>query len=622
MVRRMKALTSTTDVAPHPHLRGLDGLRAIAVTTVILFHLTPGVLPGGYLGVDIFFVISGFLITTLLLRERALRGRISFRGFWARRARRLLPALALVVLVSCTTAFFLGGDVLVSIGRQVLGAATFSYNWLAIAGQSSYFDSTTPELFRNLWSLAVEEQFYLLWPFVIVVLVLLRHRGWRAAFIALLALGSIAAMVALTLTGADPTRVYYGTDSHSFGLAIGAFLAVLALDWSPRRLEWRRSTARVLPLVGLVAVAGLLTLAWFLAEDSELVFRGGLVLVAILTAFAIAGAVVPGSFLGRMLDLGPLRVIGERSYGLYLWHWPVFVLISAAWPELDPWLIGGAAIAVTVVMASLSYQFIEQPIRRRGFRSAARSWGHAWRAGPMRLATVSIASLAVLALVAASSLAIATAPAAGVAQVAVEAGQAAIDRQPRTQAEQRKPGEPAPLPGGDQIYAIGDSVMLAAADEVLSTFPGITIDAVQSRRMKDAPAIVQSLVDAGSLRPILVLGLGTNGPVDQASIDEVMAIAGSETEVVLVNAQAPRGWIPGVNELLASYAQSHRNVELANWYEAIQPRLDVLSRDKIHAGGPIGGQIYADAVRDAIQRLAELPPLLNPNDYGLTARPA
>jgi peptidoglycan/LPS O-acetylase OafA/YrhL len=617
-----KTPTWTTDATAPPRLRGLDGLRAIAVTTVIAFHLTPGVLPGGYVGVDIFFVISGFLITTLLLREHALTGRVVLHSFWVRRARRLLPALALVVLASCTTAFLLGGDVLVSIGRQVLGAATFSYNWVAIATEASYFDSTTPELFRNLWSLAVEEQFYLVWPFAIVALVLFRRVGWRIAIITLLALGSISAMVALSIAGADPTRIYYGTDTHSFGLAIGALLAVTTLNWSPRRLEWRRSSARIVPVLGFLAVAGLLALSGYLAEDSELVFRGGLVLVAVLTAFAIAGAVVPGSLLGRLLDLAPLRVIGERSYGLYLWHWPVFILVSAAWPAFDPWLIGGMALAITVVLAVLSYRFVEQPVRRRGFGSVARSWARSWAGGPLRFARVFLASIVAIGLMGGGYFAITTAPTAGVAQEAVEAGQAAIDRQPRPQADQRAPGEPAPLPGGDQIYAIGDSVMLAAADEVLTTFPGIVIDASVSRRMSDAPPIVQSLVDAGSLRPILLLGLGTNGPVDQSSIDQVMAIAGPDTEVVLVNAQAPRGWIPGVNELLASYAQSHRNVELANWYDAIQPRLDVLSRDKIHAGGPIGGQIYADALRDAIQRLAELPPLLNPNDYGLSARPA
>lgn len=603
-------------------LRGLDGLRAIAVTTVILFHLTPGALPGGYLGVDIFFVISGFLITTLLLRERATTGRISLPGFWARRARRLLPALALVVLAAATAAWVIGGDVLVGIGRQMLGAATFSYNWLALASQTSYFDATTPELFRNLWSLAVEEQFYLLWPLLITVIALLPRRAVRLAVILVLAIGSIAAMVTLSLLGTEPTRLYYGTDTHSFGLTIGAALAVLAVDWSARVLEWRRASRIILPVLGAVAVLGLLALSWFLAEDSPLVFQGGLVIVALLTAVAIAGSVVPGSFLGRALDILPLRVVGERSYGLYLWHWPAMVLVTAAAPALDPWVIGGIALAITVVGATLSYRFIEQPVRRRGFRAIARGWLSAWHTGAPRAITTATASIAVLALAAGATAAVVTAPTAGLAQERIEAGQQAIDRTPAAAPPASTTGAPAPLPGGDQIYAIGDSVMLAAADEMLATFPGIAIDAAVSRRMYDAPTLVQALIDADALRPILLIGLGTNGPIDNATLEQVSAMVGPSTEIVLINAQAPRGWIPGVNAQLAQYAQQHRNVELANWYESIQPRLDVLARDKIHAGGPTGGNIYAGAIKDAIQRLAELPPLLSSNDYGLSPRPA
>ena len=606
-------------------LRGLDGLRAIAVTTVIAFHFVPGLLPGGYIGVDVFFVISGFLITTLLLRERAETGRIILRAFWLRRARRLLPALALVVLASSTAALVIGGDVLVRIGTQVLGAATFSYNWIGIASNASYFDDTTPELFRNLWSLAVEEQFYLVWPVAILLLVLVRRRGIQLAIVATLALGSIAAMVALLSAGAPPTRLYYGTDTHSFGLAIGAGLALLMINNSPRHLEWRRGTPLLLSVFGALATASLLFVSWWLAEDSELVFRGGLVLVAVLTALAIAGAVVPGSFLGRALDVLPLRVIGERSYGLYLWHWPVFVLATAALPEANTWVIASIALVVTVTAATLSYRFVELPIRRLGFRGALRGAlrapGAAWRSGAPRFIGATLASVAIAGLIAATSVAIVTAPSVGLAQERIEAGQAAIEQQPLLVAPEADAG-PIALPGGDQIYAIGDSVMLAAADEVLVAFPGIAIDAAVSRGMGDAPAIVQELIDADQLRPILLLGLGTNGPVDEQSLDAVEALVGARTEIVLINAQAPRGWIPGVNELLARYAQEHRNVELANWYAAIQPRLDVLARDKIHAGGPIGGNIYADAIRNAIQRLAELPPLLSNNDYGLTPRPA
>ena len=603
----------------HPsRLAGLDGLRALAVGTVILFHFVPGALPGGFLGVDIFFVISGFLITTLLLREHATTGAIRLRSFWVRRARRLLPALIVLVLVATASALAIGGDVLVGIGRQVLGAATFSYNWLAIATNASYFDSTTPELFRNLWSLAVEEQFYLAWPFVILALLALtKRRGWMLLAVAALAAGSFATMLLLGQGGVSATRLYYGTDTHLFGLAIGASLAVVF----GRATAWTRALRISLPALGLLAVAGLVSLALLMPEDSALVFQGGLLLVAVLTALAIAGAVAPGSPLGRVLDLPPLRWVGERSYGLYLWHWPVLVLATAAlpaWPELA---LGGLALGVTVLAATLSYRYLEQPIRRRGFRAALWLWVARLGAGPARRATAALGVIAVASLAVASGIAVATAPASGIAQQRIEAGMDSVTALPAPAPTASAASAPAPLPGGDQIVAIGDSVMLAAADEVIAAFPGISIDAAVSRRMSSAPEMIRALQASGQMRPILLLGLGTNGPVSEETLQEISELVGPSTSIVLVNAQAPRGWIPGVNDELASFAQRYRNVELANWYDAIQPRLDVLATDQIHAGGPIGGGIYAGAIRDAMQRLAELPPLLNSNDYGLTARP-
>jgi peptidoglycan/LPS O-acetylase OafA/YrhL len=262
-------MTSTT---PSPtaargtfRVPGLDGIRALAVTTVIVFHLLPGTLIGGYLGVDIFFVVSGFLITTLLLRERVATGRISLRGFWVRRARRLLPALAVLLLACCAAALFVGGDVLVGLGTQVLAAVTFSSNWVFIAQGASYFDETLPELFRNLWSLAVEEQFYIVWP-LLVVLVLVRIPRWsRLVLIAALAVAS-AVWMGLTYSAVDPTRVYYGTDTHAFGLAVGAFLAVLMLGrgvvtvgdtpvgLTSRPVRW------LLGLTGILAIGALIAL--------------------------------------------------------------------------------------------------------------------------------------------------------------------------------------------------------------------------------------------------------------------------------------------------------------------------------------------------------------------------
>lgn len=199
----MPARTPAERAPQSSRLAGLDGLRAIAVGAVILYHLGPGIIPGGYLGVDVFFVISGFLITGLLIREKDSSGRIRIGGFWMRRARRLLPALVLVVVVSASAALVVGGNPLVHLGRQVLGAATFSSNWLSIAAAQSYFDETTPELFRNLWSLGVEEQFYLAWPFVILLVLAVRLRQARVFIVLAIAAGSAMAMAVLAGSG-DP----------------------------------------------------------------------------------------------------------------------------------------------------------------------------------------------------------------------------------------------------------------------------------------------------------------------------------------------------------------------------------------------------------------------------------
>ena len=310
---------------------GLDGLRALAVTAVLLYHLSPGGVVGGYIGVDVFFVVSGFLITSLLLRERAATGRIRVWAFWRRRARRLVPALIVLLLVCSTLAFAIGGDVLVGIGAQVLGSLTFSINWVLIASGANYFAASSPELFRNLWSLAVEEQFYLIWPIVMIVVVARVSRTTRVTFLAVLTVASAAAMAVL-VTITDPTRVYFGTDTHSFGLTLGALLAVLAQWWPTRVLEWPRATRRVLGWLALAALGGLAVLSLTMPADARWVYQGGLFAVAVLTAVVILGLVVPRSPLGRALDVAPLKWVGQRSYAIYLWHWPLYILALSAFP--------------------------------------------------------------------------------------------------------------------------------------------------------------------------------------------------------------------------------------------------------------------------------------------------
>jgi peptidoglycan/LPS O-acetylase OafA/YrhL len=623
MTKTASSATAPIAAARVSRFAGLDGLRAIAVLLVMVFHLSPGFVPGGYLGVDVFFVISGFLITALLLREKSTTGRIRLSSFWRRRARRLLPALGLLLLACGTAAWAVGGDVLIGLGRQLLGAVSFSSNWLAIADGHSYFDETTPELFRNLWSLAVEEQFYLLWPLAVLGLLLLKDRRIRLAVVAACAIGSGIAMALVYLPGGDATRVYYGTDTHSFGLALGAVLAILHHDWSSVVESLSRRMRGALQVVGALSVGALLVVSTVMPAELAFAYRGGLALVAVLSALAIAGSVVPGSILGRALDLSPLRWIGERSYGLYLWHWPVYVLLAGAlatWPRSGAagWALGAIALTITVVAAALSYRFVEQPIRRGGFRGALRTLTNGVRASTPKLVGASAAALLIVGGGVSTGAAIAGDPGVSEVQVTIEHGQAAIAApQPSPTPAQKTP---AALPEGSSITAIGDSVMLASAPELQSAFPGIQIDAVVSRQLADAPAVLTSLRDQGALRDTVLLGLGTNGPIDEKILDRIRSIATPARHIVVVNVQAPRGWTAGVNETLTRFAQQYRDVELANWRDAIAGHLALLARDQIHPGSR-GGLIYVTAVRDALQRLAELPPVLAPKEYGLAPAP-
>jgi len=618
---------SPVAVAPRSaRLAGLDGLRAIAVLAVILYHLGFGILPGGYIGVDVFFVISGYLITGLLVREVDVRHntsgrRIRLGRFWMRRARRLLPALGLVVIASASAALVIGGNPLVHLGRQVLGGATFSSNWLSIAASKTYFDEATPELFRNLWSLAVEEQFYLAWPFLVLLMLAVRSRRARLLIVVAIAAGSALAMALLAGTG-DPSRVYYGSDTHSFGLAIGAILAIVHRDWPA---STGRFAQRVLPPIAAMSLLGIVTLAVTLPADAPVVYRGGLVLVVLLTAIVIAGAAVTGSRVGAVLDSRVPRWIGERSYGLYLWHWPVFVLTTAALPVLERtgtgWVIGGIALVITVIFATFSYRFVEQPIHRDGFRATVHRWFGTRPRSVTRIGAIVSTIALTLALTATTGIAISADPGLTDAQAAVERGRQAMTPshpQPvptQTPAQTQTQAAPSRVPGGDQIDAIGDSVMLASAPELQAGFPGIQIDAVVSRQLSSAPAIVQALHDAGTLRPVLLIGLGTNGPIDRRSLDQIRTIVGDHHEIVVVTVQAPRGWTDGVNDTLTSFAEQNRTVAVANWHDAISTRLDLLARDQIHPGSA-GGLIYVSAVTDALQRLAQLPPPRGPRGFG------
>ncbi|HZT64904.1 MAG TPA: acyltransferase family protein [Acidimicrobiales bacterium] len=350
---------------------GLDGLRALAVGAVIAYHLNLGWASGGYLGVDLFFVLSGFLITGLLAAERRRDGRISLRSFWGRRARRLLPALFGVLVAVSLFALLAGaspGGASGGLNRQLLrgdGLAALAYfaNWHFLAAHQSYFAQfSAPSPLQHTWSLAIEEQFYIVWPLLLVGLAVLAGRSWRKVALgatALLAWWSVAAMAIVSHGAADPSRAYFGTDARAFELLVGAGLALLLSDrpdWEPRRPGWLQAGgggALALLIAGWATLAG--PPAWM--------FRGGFLAASLLGGVLIASVSRPQPGpLGRVLASPPLAWVGRISYGLYLWHWPVLRLLpTSRWPTPVADL---ARVGVTFALAATSYYLVEVPVRR------------------------------------------------------------------------------------------------------------------------------------------------------------------------------------------------------------------------------------------------------------------
>jgi peptidoglycan/LPS O-acetylase OafA/YrhL len=361
-----------------PHQPALDGLRAVAVLAVIAYHLGYGWAQGGYLGVDAFFVLSGYLITSLLVVEFGGARRIDLRAFWARRARRLLPALLLVLTaVTIWAGAALRPDQLGRLQGDGLSTLFYGANWRFVASGQSYFDLfSVASPLRHAWSLAIEEQFYLVWPLVVLAC-LWAARGRTRVLGGLCIVGAAGsiALMALLYDPANPSRAYYGTDTRAHALLIGALLAVILRNRADRDARAgsppvttrraRRSAASALQLAGLAGAVACVAAFALVPDASGWMYHGGFALFAVAVAALIAAAVAPRrSLLRRSLSVRPLRWIGMISYGLYLWHWPVQVALDPTRTGLDGPELDVLRIAATFALATLSFYLVERPIRR------------------------------------------------------------------------------------------------------------------------------------------------------------------------------------------------------------------------------------------------------------------
>jgi peptidoglycan/LPS O-acetylase OafA/YrhL len=602
------------------YIPGLDGIRALAVLAVIAYHLGLSWAPGGMLGVGVFFTLSGYLITDLLLEHWERHVSLGLRTFWLHRARRLLPALFVMLAVVSVWVALLDAAELAAVRKQVFAATFYFSNWSTIVEHGSYFARfAAPLPLDHLWSLAIEEQFYLVWPWLLLLCILIfRTRGRLALVTLAMAVASAVAMAVMYHPGFDPTRVYEGTDTRAFGLLVGA---VLAMVWPAARLHARvppgaRNLLDGIGAVGLVAIA---LLVWRTGTYSPFLYPTGFVLLSVATAAVVAAVVHPACRLGPILGWRPLRWVGVRSYAIYLWQWPIIVLTSpaeghAAWP------VAVLQVASTLAISTLSWRYVEEPVRHGAI-------GRLWRqlrSGASRLDVRSralAASGATMALVlpVLGLTGILPAASAGLSGTGGDAGTPAALVEPGAHSKVVRAVGGASRTSCRSVVYLGDSTsegevspdyipnaksrLDARLREVGVRLPDIQISGARSivetvNGEPNAATVAQGLI-SGGYRGCWILAMGTNDTADVAvgssvgqatRIARMMSIIGdhpvlwvdaiSLRESGPYSAEMMRQW----NRALLAACERFRTMRVFDWAARAKQRWFI--PDGLHYGTP------------------------------------
>jgi len=642
--RRNAASSAPATASGKRYISSLDGLRAFAVIAVILYHLGITWAKSGLLGVTIFFVLSGYLITGLLITEREETGRINLPHFWLRRVRRLVPAIVTLIVVVAALCALFNHELLTKMRPDIAPSLFFYTNWWYIFRDISYFDAIgSPSPLTHFWSLAIEEQFYLIWP-VLLLLVYKLNPHKKVLRRGCLVLAAVSALVMALLfdpTG-DPSRVYYGTDTRAMSLLIGAWLAFLwpgqrfteeNTSQVPQSTIWLLDGAAIAALVAIVII--MITVSGF----SSFLYYGGIALVSLLTALIIAALVHPRSMLARFASLKPFVWIGKRSYGMYLWHFPIILLLAPLVNHVGgyPWWFDLIVFGLTFGIAGLSYRFIEKPIRGGAIGDLVRKV----KSGQVRLSTYTlqhavpvVASIAVLcvavvgcAIVPDTSLVpkdaiVSTGADAGAGMTSEQMEQARLERESQAMqvADTRQPSESAPtapsastpqsaaVPSSSAVHEdgksnpllIGDSVPGDAEDDFYANFPNGFLDSYIGRRLSQAIDVYGDYDSQGVVGHVVVIANFSNFLTNPDQLEELVTTIGKDHQIYLVNVFIPDDWMGEANDIIANCAASHDNVHVIDWYSVCNGHESEYLYDDMTHLRPTGAGVYMKMIRDAI----------------------
>ncbi len=630
------------------YITGFDGLRALGVLGVILYHIRPDIFRGGYLGVPIFMVVSGYLITDGLIMEFDRTGGFNFKSFWQRRIRRLYPGLVLMLLATSAYITLFARDLLHNLHQIVVSNLLYVYNWWQIANGQSYFarfaQGDSP--FTHLWTLSIEGQFYLIWPLLMLLIFRRTQKDYKKrGFQLAIGLAVISAFLMAILYRPkvgipyDPSRLYYGTDTRAFSILVGA---ALAFGWPSSRLAPRvsKSDKLVLNVAGSVALVGMLLMVVFTTDQSKFLYRGGMFIFSLLVMVLVAVVAHPGGSFNRLLTNPVFTWIGRRSYGLYLYQLPVMVFVERSATNLadHPVLYPLLEVVLICLITELSYRFVEQPIAHADFSKAGLT-DFIKRLPTNSKSMIQVGVLALVSLIA--FVGIFQAPSVKAAPSSplehrltdtkkekaknnrrLKALKESIAASKRSQSSAAKSTSSAKSSSSAKpvqhvvkkygltaaesaraatlgVTAVGDSVMKDGQPYLENILPKAFVDAVPSRQVSDGVAALQNYAKQGALANTILIGLGTNGPLTKDYLAQIMKTAGRR-QVYWINVRVPtKSWQNTTNSVLRAGAKQYGNLHIIDWYGYSNSHDSWFYKDRVHPT-PDGAKYYASFIAKKI----------------------
>ncbi len=563
------------------YIPAIDGLRAIAVMAVLFYHLGFNWIPGGFLGVDLFFVISGYVITRLLLDSIERSGGLDLRAFYLARLRRLLPALVFMLITTAIAVGIWAPDTIKRFLIDTPFALTGSMNWWLVGRHLDYFEAIgRPSLLQHTWSLAVEAQFYLVWP--LILLLVLKFFGKKRLSIVSLAIAGVSGitlmLVSFSLDASNAqsvSHVYFGTDTHSIGLFLGAALAV---SWVPQnfKTEVSKKAQDFIDAIGVFGFLGILGTFLLIDESNPALYKIAFPLAGIFAAAIITSIVHPVSRFAPLLQNRILLWIGERSYAIYLWHWVIFQVTR---PSVDlageSWAVYTLRILIVFALADISLRFIELPVRRGVLNYWLKGLKYRTEIEKKRQKIKVVAIL--------STVIVAATLVSGRAVVMSEREQAAI-------VEEIESVNPSAAVSKEGIWLTGDSVILGIKSALAESYP---IGLINARVGRQAPELLAEIARdiSGAPSGPVVLNMGNNNALTEDQVVKVLEALQGQSKVILVNTAVPRPWRDQNNALISEVSARFSNVRVVDWASLSDGHPEYFAPDGVHLV-PTGVAVY------------------------------